>query len=150
MTEPVLPPVFIPEDALSVESPDGRSLVFLRLPQLDVPLKQVLASQPEEFTYRWGYHAGHRLHVLFVYWPAGDGVQVGIGIPEGPGDGILAALEGESDIFLTTEPLPERRDVFHKEDIERLTAGLTVPLVGVQFGRRRTGPEAPGDAPPPA
>ncbi|BDG62312.1 hypothetical protein [Caldinitratiruptor microaerophilus] len=136
MGEPELPQVFLPEGGLSVRAPDGRSLVFLRVPQLEVELKQVLAGQPDEFTYRWAYHPGYRLHVLFVYWPVQGGIQIGVGIPEGPGDGILAAMEGESDIYLTLEPLPEHQETFEGEDLGKVVAGMTVPLAGVRFSRR--------------
>ncbi|MFO7173059.1 MAG: hypothetical protein DIU70_008870 [Bacillota bacterium] len=135
-----LPPIYMPEQAHSALGPGGERLAFFYVPQLELEIKQVLAARPREFTYRWGYHPGHRIHVLLVYWPTGDGqgVQAGISIPEGPGDALLDFLQaGETDIFLTLEPLPEGLpESLPAAEVQRILAGLTVPLRGVRFQRR--------------
>jgi hypothetical protein len=123
----------MPEQGATVIAPDGRKLVFLRVPQLGPLLKQILAAQPTEVTYRWAYHAGHRVHVLFVYWNSGH--QVGVAIPEDEGEQVLAFLEGTSDVFLTEAAvdLPESAS---KEQLEAVIYSTTVPIPRVQFQRQ--------------
>lgn len=135
-----LPGIYVPAEAASVVAPDGRKLVFCYVPQLALPIKRVLGGRPREFTYRWAYHPGHRIHVLLVYWPLQDGTEeeVGIALPEGEADRILDALEGEADIYLTAEPVRERlQGTVTHEEIARILAGTTISLPGVRFRRKK-------------
>lgn len=126
------PAIFMPTEAATATAPDGRRLVFFTVPQFEMMIKQVLASQPKEYTYRWAYHPGQRVHVLLFAWPNGDGA--GIAIPEGAGDMILNFMLGTTDIYLTTDPVQEtlQGDVSAAE-VERIVYGNTVHLPGVKF-----------------
>lgn len=136
-----MPRIYMPEQAHTAAGPGGERLLFLYMPQFEIEIKQILAAKPREFTYRWGYHPGHQIHVLLVFWPLGQeqGVQAGISIPEGPGDALLDYLEGQTtDVFLTLEPLEGRlTERTPAQEIAALLAGLTVPLRGVRFQRRK-------------
>ncbi len=132
-----LPPIYTPEQAGTALGPDGRKLVFFYIPQLEAEVRKLLGAHPREFTYRWAYHPGHQVHVLLAYWPLEpESVQIGVAIPEGPGDAILDMLQGESDIYITLEPLKDRlRDTMSGEEVTAITDGLTAGLVNVKFRR---------------
>lgn len=132
-----LPQIFMPEQAGTALGPDGRKLAFFYVPQLEAQVHRLLGARPREFTYRWAYHPGHRVHVLFAYWPvAPDGVEMGVAIPEGAGDAILDFLVGESDIYITLQPVKEKlRDTMTAEEIAALINGPTAGLIGVKFRR---------------
>lgn len=126
------PEIYMPTEAATATSPDGRKLVFFTVPQLDLMIKQVLAARPKEYSYRWGYHAGQKVHVLLFGWPTGQGG--GIAIPEGPGDLILNYMLGLSDIYITTEPVQERlRGNVSAEVVDKIRFGNAVYLPDVKF-----------------
>lgn len=126
------PVVYLPTEAGTAIGPDGRKMVFFRVPPLELMIKQVLASQPKEYSYRWGYHPGERLYVLLFGWPSGHGA--GLAIPEGPGDAVLNFMLGTSDLYITVEPVAERLSgQVTPEVIDRLRYGLTVHLPDVKF-----------------
>lgn len=100
------PQIFAPVGAATAVAPDGRRLIFFQVPQLDLMIKRVIAERPTQFTYRWAYHPGHKVHVLLFGWPTGEGA--GIAIPEGSGDPILQFMQGKADVFITTLPVEER------------------------------------------
>lgn len=126
------PEIYMPTEAATATAPDGKKLVFFTVPQLDVMIKQVVAAQPKEYSYRWGYHPGHRIHVLLFGWPTGHGA--GIAIPEGPGDMVLNFMLGLSDVYITTEPVQERlRGNVAAAEIDKIRFGVTVYLPDVKF-----------------
>lgn len=126
------PVVYLPTEAGTVIAPDGRKLVFFRVPPLELMIKQVLAEGPKEYSYRWGYHPGERLHVLLFGWPTGHGA--GLAIPEGPGDAVLNFMLGTTDLYVTAEPVGELlAGQVTPEVIDRLRHGLTVYLPEVKF-----------------
>lgn len=126
------PEIYMPSEAATAIAPDGTHLVFFTVPQLGVMIKQVLAEQPKEYTYRWGYHPGHKVHVLLFGWPTGQGA--GIAIPEGVGDQVLNFMLGTSDLYITTEPVKEplQGDV-DPAVIDAIRHGTTVYLPDVKF-----------------
>lgn len=133
-----LPQVFFPEQAATVADGQGRRMVFLHTPQLDVEIKRVLGMRPEQFTYRWGYHPQHRIHVLLVFWPVqeGPGIEVGLAIPAGAGDPLLDFLADGADLYLTLMPVaPAAGDELTPAEIQDIRAGLTVYLPGIRFQR---------------
>lgn len=126
------PEVYIPTEAATATGPDGRRLVFFTVPQLDLLIKRVIAARPKEYTYRWAYHAGQKIHVLLFGWPTGD--QAGIAIPEGPGDIVLHHMLGTTDVYITVEPVQERlRGTVDAQEIDKVMRGITVALPQVQF-----------------
>lgn len=126
----------MPEEAATVTSPDGRRMLFLRVPQAVRLLQEVLGAQPTEVTYRWAYHPGHKIYVMFVYWNSGH--QVGLAIPEGAGDPVLSFLEaGTCDAFITEAEVEKNLDEHAtKEIIEQIIYGVTVPVPQVKFQRQ--------------
>jgi hypothetical protein len=126
------PMIYMPTEAATVYAPDGKKLAFFTIPQLDLLIKNVLAGQPEGFTYQWGFHAGERIHVLFVRWTAEW--AVGVAIPEGVGDAVLSHLLGTTEIFLTTHPV---QDVLAgsvtEKAIESIVYGTTLHLPEIRF-----------------
>lgn len=126
------PQIFIPTEAGTATSPDGRKLVFFTVPQLDLMIKRVLASQPKEYTYRWAYHQGQKIHVLLFGWPNGEGA--GVAIPEGVGDAILNFMLGKTDVYVTTEPVQAKlQGNVDAKEIIALIHGNTVSLPDVKF-----------------
>lgn len=126
------PVIYMPAEAGTAFAPDGRKLVFFSVPELDVMIKQVLAASPDQYTYRWGYHPGERLHVLLFGWPTGHGA--GLAIPEGAGDAVLNFMLGTSDVYITSQPLGERLEGdASPEAIDRIRFGFTVYLPTVKF-----------------
>ncbi|MEW8977648.1 MAG: hypothetical protein AB2385_04510 [Symbiobacterium sp.] len=126
------PVIYMPAEAGTAFAPDGRKLVFFSVPELDVMIKQVLAASPDQYTYRWGYHPGERLHVLLFGWPTGHGA--GLAIPEGAGDAVLNFMLGTSDVYITSQPLGERLEGdASPEGIDRIRFGFTVYLPNVKF-----------------
>lgn len=138
MPEPQ-PRIFMPQQAGMVVGPDGRKLAFLYVPQLEGAIKRLLGARPREVTYRWGYHPGHRIHVLWAHWPLEpEPEEIGVAIPEGDGDPILDFLVGEADIYLTLDPIADRlKETMTAEELAALTNGLTAGLPGVRFRRFR-------------
>lgn len=126
------PEIYMPTEAATATGPDGKKLLFFTVPQLDLMIKRVIAAQPKEYTYRWGYHPGQRVHVLLFGWPSGEGA--GIAIPEGVGDAILNFMLGNTDIYITTLPVQEplRGDV-PAEVVDRIRFGNTIYLPDVKF-----------------
>lgn len=131
------PRIFMPEQAGTALGPAGRKLAFLYVPQLDLEVKRLLGARPKEYTYRWAYHPVHQVHVLFALWPLQpDPVQLAVAIPEGEGAALLDFLVGESDIYITLQPIKgELEDTMTAEAIAALTNGLTAGLLGVRFRR---------------
>lgn len=126
------PEIFMPAEAATATAPDGRRLLFFTVPQLDLIIKRVIAARPKEYTYRWAYHSGQKVHVLLFGWPTGD--SAGIAIPEGPGDMVLHYMLGTTDVYITVEPVQERLSgSVDAEEIDRLMRGITVGLPQVQF-----------------
>lgn len=126
------PMVFMPNEVATLFAPDGKKLAFFTMPQLDLLIKNVLASSPEGFTYQWGFHAAERVHVLFVRWS--EELAIGVAIPEGVGDEVLEHLLGTADLFLTTIPVEERLSgQVTEEAIEAIVYGNTVALPDIKF-----------------
>jgi hypothetical protein len=126
------PEIYMPEEAATAVSPEGKKMVFFTVPQLDLLIKQVLAARPKSYTYRWAYHAGQKVHVLLVEWSSGQ--SAGLAIPEGPGDLILHFLLGTTDLYITVEPVEEKlKGSVSGETIAALVYGSTVALPGVKF-----------------
>ncbi|MFZ5814061.1 MAG: hypothetical protein ACOY93_01985 [Bacillota bacterium] len=126
------PEIYMPAEAATATAPEGRKLVFFTVPQLDLMIKQVLSVRPKEYTYRWGYHPGHKVHVLLFGWPTGHGA--GIAIPEGVGDPVLNFMLGLTDVYVTTEPVQERlRGNVEAAEIDKIRFGNTVYLPDVKF-----------------
>lgn len=130
-TEMNQPPIYLPTDAAIASEPDGRKIVLFYVPELDVMIKQVLAAQPDQYTYRWGYHPGAQMHVLLFGWPTGQGA--GLAIPEGAGDALLNYLLGLTDIYVTSHPLEELQGGATPEAIDHVRLGNTVYLPDVKF-----------------
>lgn len=140
-----LPPIFMPEQAATAEAPDGRRMAFFYVPQAEGLIKRLLADPPSAYTYRWAYHAGHRVHILFVWWH--DREALGLAIPEGAGDQVLDFITGCADVCLTLVPVQQEfRERMGHQDIERIIGSLTVGLPALQF-QRKTGNEAPPASP---
>ena len=130
--EPRDPEIYMPAEAATATAPDGRRLIFFMVPQLELLIKRVLAARPREYTYRWAYHPGHKVHVLLFGWP--DGQAAGIAIPEGAGDAVLHDMLGTTDVFVTTEPVQERlQGSVDAEQIDSLVRGNTLHLPQVIF-----------------
>lgn len=126
------PEIYMPSEAATATAPDGKKLLFFTVPQLELMIKQVLSAKPTEYSYRWGYHPGHKVHVLLFGWPTGQGA--GIAIPEGPGDLVLNFMLGLSDIYITTEPVQDRlRGDVAAEEVDKIRYGTTVYLPDVKF-----------------
>lgn len=126
------PMIYMPAEAATVFAPDGRKLAFFKIPQIDLLIKNVLAANPEGFTYQWGFHKGERVHVLFVRWT--DALAVGLAIPEGVGDAVLSHLLGTTEIFLTTEPVQGALSgTVNEETISQIVYGNTVRLPEIKF-----------------
>lgn len=133
---PVLPPIFMPEQAATAEGPDGRRLVFLYLPQAENIIRELLANPPTEYTYRWAYHAGQQVHILLVLWH--DRAELGVAIPEGAGDSILAFMTGTCDLYLTLVPVQQVvQETMSHAEVQKIISGYTVPLPDLAFARRR-------------
>lgn len=127
-----LPQIFMPAEAATAVAPDGAHLVFFTVPQLDLMIKRVIAARPPEFTYRWAYHPGHKVHVLLFGWPNGEGA--GVAIPEGEGDQVLQFMQGTSDVHITSEPVQQKlQGDVSSETIMSIATGNTVALPGVKF-----------------
>lgn len=126
------PEIYMPTEAATATAPDGKRMVFFTVPQLELMIKQVIADRPTEYSYRWGYHPGHKVHVLLFGWPTGQGA--GIAIPEGTGDMVLNFMLGTSDLYITNEPVQERlQGNVATEEVDRIRFGNTVYLPGVKF-----------------
>ncbi|HWI50615.1 MAG TPA: hypothetical protein VNT01_00560 [Symbiobacteriaceae bacterium] len=130
--EPNEPMIYMPTEAAVATSPDGRKLVFFTVPQLDLLIKNVITARPTQYSYSWGYHPGHKVHVLLFTWPECQGA--GIAIPEGTGDMVLNYMLGTTTVYITTEPV---QDVLSgevsAEQIQRIVLGNTVGLTDVKF-----------------
>jgi hypothetical protein len=126
------PEIYMPTEAATATAPNGRKLAFFTVPQLDVLIKQVIASRPKEYTYRWAYHPVQKVHVLVFGWPTGQ--TAGVALPEGVGDAILQYLLGITDIYITTEPVQARLsgDV-SVAVIQEIVLGNTIGLPDVKF-----------------
>lgn len=126
------PVIYMPTEAATATAPDGRKLVFFTVPQLDLMIKQVIAARPTEYSYRWGYHPGEKVHVLLFGWPSGHGA--GLAIPEGVGDAILNYMLGTTDLYITAEPVQERlRGNVAPEVVDQVRRGMTIYLPNVKF-----------------
>jgi hypothetical protein len=126
------PEIYVPQEVATATAPDGRRLVFFTVPELALMIKRVLASQPTQYTYRWAYHPGHKVHVLLFAWPNGEGA--GIAIPEGAGDPVLHYMLGTTDVYVTAEPVKERlRGDVPPETVQAIIYGNTVYLPNVKF-----------------
>lgn len=126
------PAIYMPTEAATATAPDGRRLIFFTVPELELMIKQVLAARPKEYSYRWGYHPGEKVHVLLFGWPSGHGA--GLAIPEGVGDGILNYMLGTTDLYITAEPVQERmQGEVLPEVIDQIRRGTTVYLPSVKF-----------------
>ncbi|OBF17516.1 hypothetical protein [Mycobacterium sp. ACS4331] len=126
------PMIFMPTEAATVVAPDGKKMAFFMIPQIDLLIKSVLAVSPEGFTYQWGFHAGERVHVLFVRWT--EQLAVGMAIPEGVGDAVLSHLLGTTEIFLTTHPVQEALSgQASAKAVEAIIYGNTVRLPEIKF-----------------
>jgi len=126
------PVIYLPAEAGTATAPDGRKLVFFSVPALDLMIKQVLAEQPRQYTYRWGYHPRERLHVLLFAWPTGHGA--GLAIPEGVGDPILHFMLGTTDVYITSAPTGDKLGgPATPEAIDQIRRGMTVYLPEVKF-----------------
>jgi hypothetical protein len=129
---PAEPEIYMPTEAATATAPDGRKLVFFTVPQLDLMIRRVIAARPHEYTYRWGYHPGHKIHVLLFGWPSGEGA--GLAIPEGAGDMVLHYMLGTTDVLITTHPVQEAlQGNVSAQDIEKILLGNTVRLPDVKF-----------------
>lgn len=132
MTEMREPEIYMPVEAAAATAPDGRKLVFFTVPQLELLIKQVIAARPSEYSYQWGYHAGHKVYVLLFRWPELEGA--GIAIPEGAGDAILQYMIGKTSVYITTEPVQERLSGnVAPETIHEIIVGNTLGLTEVMF-----------------
>ena len=128
----VEPEIYMPTEAATATAPNGRKMAFFTVPQLDILIKQVIASRPKEYTYRWAYHPGQRVHVLLFGWPTGH--SAGVAIPEGAGDAVLQYLLGITDIYITTEPVQARLSGnVQVEVIQEIVYGNTIGLPDVKF-----------------
>lgn len=126
------PEIFMPSEAATATAPDGRKLVFFTVPQLDLMIKRVIATRPSEYSYRWAYHPGHRVHVLLFEWPSGEGA--GLAIPEGVGDSLLHFMLGTTDVYVTTDMVQERlQGDVSAQTIQEIIYGNAVYLPGVKF-----------------
>lgn len=126
------PEIYMPTEAATATGPDGRKLVFFTVPQFELMIKQVIAARPTEYQYRWGYHPGHKIHVLVFGWPSGH--NGGIAIPEGAGDMVLNFMLGTTAVYITSEPVQDRLSGNVKpEAIQELVLGNTVGLTEVKF-----------------
>lgn len=126
------PTIYMPTEAATATSPDSRKLVFFRVPQLDLLIKSVIASRPTQYTYSWGYHPGHKVHVLLFSWP-GD-LGAGVAIPEGVGDAVLNYMLGTTTVYITTEPVEEvLTGNVSAEKVQQIVLGNTVGLTDVKF-----------------
>ncbi|MFZ5826852.1 MAG: hypothetical protein ACOY94_21380 [Bacillota bacterium] len=126
------PEIYMPTEAATATAPDGKKMVFFTVPQLELMIKHVISARPTEYSYRWGYHPGHKVHVLLFGWPTGQGA--GIAIPEGTGDMVLNFMLGTSDLYITTEPVQERlQGNVSAEEIDKIRFGNTAYLPGVKF-----------------
>jgi hypothetical protein len=124
--------IYMPTEAATATSPEGRKLVFFRVPQLDLLIKGVIASRPTQYTYSWGYHAGQRVHVLLFSWP-GE-FSAGVAIPEGAGDAVLNYMLGTTTVYVTTEPVQEvLSGSVSAETVQQIVLGNTVGLTDVKF-----------------
>lgn len=131
-SQSIEPEIYMPSEAATAIAPDGRKMVFFTVPQLDLLIKQVLADRPKECTYRWGYHPGHKIHVLLFGWPSGQGA--GLAIPEGAGDMVLTFMLGLSDVYVTTEPVQQvLQGAVTGEKIQQIVMGNTVLIPEVKF-----------------
>ncbi|HYF91725.1 MAG TPA: hypothetical protein VD969_05735 [Symbiobacteriaceae bacterium] len=126
------PTIYMPTEAAMATAPDGRKLVFFTVPQLEVFIKNVIAARPNQYTYSWGYHPGHKVHVLLCTWP--EEYSVGLAIPEGPGDAVLSYMQGTTAVYITSEPVQEALSGnVSAERIEQIVLGNTVGLTEVKF-----------------
>lgn len=126
------PLIYMPSEAATATSPDGHRLVFFRVPQLDLLIKNVISARPTQYTYSWGYHPGHKVHVLLFGWPTGQ--SAGISIPEGAGDMVLNYMLGTTTVYITTEPVQEiLSGSVSAEKVEQIILGNTVGLTEVKF-----------------
>jgi hypothetical protein len=126
------PEIHMPLEAATATAPNGRKMVFFTVPQLELLIKRVIANRPKEYTYRWAYHPGHKVHVMLFGWPNGEGA--GIAIPEGAGDAILSYMLGTTDVFITSEPVQEKLSGnVSPEVIQQVMYSNTVGLPDVKF-----------------
>lgn len=130
------PEIYMPEEAATATSPEGKRLVFFTVPQLNLFIKQTLASRHTEYSYRWAYHPVHKVHVLIFGFP--DGTVAGIAIPEGAGDSILEYMDQQTtQVYVTTEKVQEKfRGDVSPNEVARVVYGNTVYLPDVQFDRQ--------------
>lgn len=126
------PVVYAPDEAAVSTAEDGRKLVFFTVPEAELMIKRVLATEPAEYSYRWAYHPGLRLHLLLFGWPNGEGAA--LALEEERWAGVLNQMLGTTDLYLTIHPVAEkigRGD--DAEAVRRVQAGMTVWLPGVKF-----------------
>jgi hypothetical protein len=128
----VEPEIYMPTEAATATAPNGRKMAFFTVPQLDVLIKQVIASRPKEYTYRWAYHPGQKVHVLLFGWPSGQ--SAAIAIPEGAGDALLHYLLGITDVYITTEPVQAKLSgAISVDPVRDVVYGNTIGLPDVKF-----------------
>jgi len=126
------PVIYMPTEAGTAIAPNGRKMVFFTVPQCDLMIKRVIAYRPKQYTYRWAYHPGHKIHVLLFGWPNGEGA--GLAIPEGAGDMVLNFMHGTTDVFITTEPVQGAlQGNVAADQIEKIVTANTVSLPDVKF-----------------
>lgn len=129
---PEAPVIYTPDEAAVVNAADGRRLVFFTVPEADLMIKRVLAGDPKEYTYRWAYHPGLKVHVLLFGWPNGEGA--GLALEESRWAGILNQMLGTTDIYITTLPVAGLTGLdADAEEVRRILAGMTVWLPTVKF-----------------
>ncbi|HEY8347453.1 MAG TPA: hypothetical protein VIL07_09320 [Symbiobacteriaceae bacterium] len=124
--------IYTPDEAAVTTAADGRRMVFFTVPEADLMIKRVLAADPKEYTYRWAYHPGLRVHVLLFGWPNGEGA--GLALEEGRWDGILNQMLGTTDVYITTLPVAGLTGAdADSEAVRRVLVGMTVWLPQVKF-----------------
>ena len=128
--------IYMPQEAATATSPEGKRLVFFTVPQLDLFIKRTLANRHKEYRYRWAFHPGHQVHVLFFGFP--DGTVAGIAIPEGAGDAILEYMDRQvTQVYITTEQVQATfQGNLPAQEIARVVYGNTLYLPDVQFERQ--------------
>jgi len=127
-----VPVVYAPDEAAVGQGEDGRRMVFFTVPEAELMIKRVLAASPTEYSYRWAYHPGLRMHVLLFGWPNGEGAA--LALEEDRWSGILNQMLGTTDVYLTIHPVAGRIGPGAPlEALHKVQNGFTVWLPGVKF-----------------